>query len=357
MKDEITNEIIVKEYSSEYKTSIITLLSNLLKGLNETERTKLFEWRYERNPYQNKPIIFLAFSGDLLVGFRAYLIQYFCISGKQITVISPADTIIHPEYRRRGLISMLNKHSLDVIYSEYPKDSILLNTTTSKHAMPTYIKFDWYPCSNRNKVYGYRFSVINIIRYLLKSRIKSDVINRTSFSDANLRYEVSNEINTIKILEFIQQHKDKARFTNLRDEEFFNWRYSYESDKNICCTCYFNESIVGYIIMKRISNHQISIEEFLAIDSKTLRIMFKVIQKKMNLPIMRTIIYSNRDKRTMKSCGFLVESNMYIKIFKKQRFPVLVRPTKPNLSESDFFIHGTDIRDIENWQLFQSDRH
>ena len=103
MTDKITNEIIVKEYSPEYKTSIVTLLGHLLKGLNETERMELFEWRYERNPYQKKPIIFLAFSGDLLVGFRAYLIQYFSVSDKIVTVISPADTIIHPEYRRRGL--------------------------------------------------------------------------------------------------------------------------------------------------------------------------------------------------------------------------------------------------------------
>ena len=59
----------------------------------------------------------------------------------------------------------------------------------------------------------------------------------------------------------------------------------------------------------------------------------------------------------MKSCGFFVESNLFLKIFKRQRFPVLVRPTKPNLSDDDFLIEGIDIRDIENWQLFQSDRH
>ena len=143
-----------------------------MEGFSESERIELFEWRYERNPYQNKPLIFLAFSGDILVGFRAYLIQYFLISDKKITVISPADTIIHPEYRRRGIISMLNKQSLEKIHLEYPNDSILLNTTTSKNAMPTYLKFDWYPCSNKNKVYGYRFSILQYFQIIDKKRCK-----------------------------------------------------------------------------------------------------------------------------------------------------------------------------------------
>jgi len=85
--------------------------------------------------------------------------------------------------------------------------------------------------------------------------------------------------------------------------------------------------------------------------------MLKAIQRKLKIPILRTIIFSKEDYQKMKLCGFFMESNLYIKIFKKQRFPVLVRPTKPNLSNDDFLIGGIDIRDIENWKLYQSDRH
>jgi len=119
MNNNIKDKIKVKEFSKEDKASIIEILSYLLEGLNEAQRTELFEWRYEKNPYQNKPLILLAYSENLLVGFRAYLVQYFAINEKKITVISPADTIIHPDYRRRGIISMLNKMSLDLIYSGY----------------------------------------------------------------------------------------------------------------------------------------------------------------------------------------------------------------------------------------------
>lgn len=356
MTDKVTSEIIVKEYSPEYKDSVITLLSYLLEGLNETERMKLFEWRYERNPYQNKPLILLAFSENLLVGFRAYLVQYFCISGKQLTVISPADTIIHPDYRRRGLISMLNKKSLDLIYSEYPEESVLLNSTTSKHAMPTYLKFDWYPCSGKNKVYGFRLSIFNMLKALLHAKSKNK-INRLSFSKSDYKFEVSNQIDTGRIIKFIQKHRDTTKFTNLRDEAFFKWRYSYESDKYICCICHKDGRMVGYTIIKRVTNQEFSIEEYLSVDLRTLKIMFSSFQKKINIPILRTIIYTDNDKRTFNSCGFFVESKMYVKIFKKQRFPVLIRPTNPKLSESHFFIYGKDIRNIENWQLFQSDRH
>lgn len=81
------------------------------------------------------------------------------------------------------------------------------------------------------------------------------------------------------------------------------------------------------------------------------------MQKKMIIPILRTIIFNNEDYQRMKASGFFVESNLFVKIFKRHRFPVLVHPTKPNLTNDDFIIEGIDIRDIENWQLYQSDRH
>lgn len=357
MANHILNNISIRGYSKEDKSSIIELLRYLLKGFSESERTELFEWRYERNPYNNKPLIFLAFSGDTLVGFRAYLIQYFLISDKKITVISPADTIVHPEYRRRGIISMLNKQSLEKIYLEHSVDSILLNTTTSKNAMPTYLKFNWFPCSNKNKVYGYRFSIFNISKSLLKINKNTNKVDKISFLNAGLIFDITKEINSSIILEFIRIVRDKSKFTNIRDKLFFDWRYSYERDKYFLIKCNLNNTLVGYTILKKLSNYEYSIEEYLAKDSKTLRLMFEAIQKKLDIPIIRTIIFSNEDKRIMKSCGFLVESNLFIKIFKKQRFPALVRPTKPNLSNDDFLIGGIDIRDIENWQLFQSDRH
>ena len=352
-----TNKITIKEYSEEDKSSIINLLGYLLHGVNEMGRTELFEWRYEKNPYQKKVLIFLAFSGNLLVGFRAYLVQYFFILEKKITVISPADTIVHPDYRRRGIISMLNKQSLEIIHLEYPNDSILLNTTTSKNAMPTYLKYDWYPCSNKNKVYGYRFSIFNIFKSLFKSDTNNNNLDKISFSKAGLIFEVSQKINNSKIIEFIKNNRDKSKFTNIRDESFFDWRYSYESDKYFLILCYLNKTVVGYTILKKLSNYEYSIEEYLAVDNRVLRLMLKSIQRKLKIPILRTIIFSNEDNKRMKSSGFFVESNLYLKIFKRQRFPVLIRPTKPNISDQDFFIEGIDIRDIENWQLYQSDRH
>jgi len=357
MVNNMINNISIKDYSKDDKASIINLLGYLMKGFSESEIIELFEWRYERNPYNSKPIIILAFSGDTLVGFRAYLIQYFIISNKKMTVISPADTIIHPEYRRRGIHSMLNKQSLEKLHLEYPNNSILLNTTTSKNAMPAYLKADWSPCSHKNKVYGYRFSIFNIFKSLLKKDKNSHRVDEMPFSHADLIFEITKNINKRKIIEFIKINRDKSKFTNIRDELFFDWRYSHEQNKYLMMLCYSNKTMLGYAIIKKSSNYEYSIEEYLTADDKVLRLMLKAIQRKMKIPILRTIIFSKEDYQKMKLCGFFMESNLYIKIFKKQRFPVLVRPTKPNLSNDDFLIGGIDIRDIENWKLYQSDRH
>jgi len=350
------NNIRIKEYSEEDKNAIINLLGYLLTDIDEIEREKIFVWRYEENPYQKKFLIILAYSGNLLVGFRAHLVQYFLIFDKKLAVISPADTIIHPDFRRRGIISMLNKHSLNLIHSEYPVDSLLLNTTTSKNAMPTYLKYDWYPCSNKNKVYAYKFSIFNIIKSVLKLSSTNDTEN-ISFYRSNYKFELNRRINAEKILDFININRDKSKITNQRDELFFRWRYSYESDKYFQIVCCQNENVVGYMILKKLSSYEFSIEEYLTMDNRILKLLLKTAQIKLKIPILRTIIFANHDMKKMKSCGFFVESRLYLKIFKRRRFPVLVRPSKPIISNEDFLIEDLDIRDIENWQLFQSDRH
>ena len=70
MVNNISNDISIRDYSKDDKASIINLLGFLLEGFGESERKELFEWRYERNPYQNKPIIFLAFSKETWLSSR-----------------------------------------------------------------------------------------------------------------------------------------------------------------------------------------------------------------------------------------------------------------------------------------------
>ncbi len=62
-------------------------------------------------------------------------------------------------------------------------------------------------------------------------------------------------------------------------------------------SCYSNNNMLGYTIIKKSSNYEYSAEEYFAVDSTTLKLMFKAIQKKMKIPIIRTIIFSNEDKR------------------------------------------------------------
>jgi len=103
-------------YSEKYKTSLIKLLGYMWKNLSEDQIKEKFEWRYELYPFQKEAFINIAINEmNNVVGFRAFVVQEFCFHNEQFKVYNPADAIIHPEHRRKGLFSKLTDSLIETV--------------------------------------------------------------------------------------------------------------------------------------------------------------------------------------------------------------------------------------------------
>ncbi|MDG5821100.1 GNAT family N-acetyltransferase [Natronococcus sp. A-GB7] len=72
-----------------------------------------FRWKYEDNPYADHvPIVVAEDDGDL-VGCRSLFAQEMRGHGAVRTAYQPCDTMVHPEYRRRGLFDRMNERTLE----------------------------------------------------------------------------------------------------------------------------------------------------------------------------------------------------------------------------------------------------
>ncbi len=346
----------IKRYSPTYKPQIIELLNGMWSEYEKSVRNELFQWRFEENPYE-KPVMFIAVDKEKVVGFRSFISQIFIREGKKYLAFSPTDTIIHRQYRRKGIISALNDKCIMELNRIYKDQSIILiNTSTSKPSMPVYLKQHWQKSNGLRRFY-FKYSLLNYLKYFTvtnknRKRSKSVILIQKKYT-----IEITSEIKSNELSEFNNQIRNPKRWTNIRDEKFFSWRYSFEPEKFLCTYCYFDKKLQGYIILKHTTEAKGSIDQFEAINDKVFRIMLRAVIKYSKIPQVRSYAFLPEEKKLLKKNGFIAEPVALLKKIGRLRFPVLVRPGKIQPEDKDFIVDGRDIRNIENWHLQIADRH
>jgi hypothetical protein len=341
----------IVRYTPTHKPEVLELLAPMWKDYDYTGRNEIFNWRYEFNPYE-KPIIFLAIDKDHVIGFRSFISQKF-IKGDQIfLVFSPADTIIHPDYRRRGIISALNDKVINELNSNYKNQNIILiNTSTSKPSMPVYLKQQWQKSNGLRRFY-FKFLFSN---YFNNNR--SVLTDPVRFTQHGYEIEITPKVKSKELSDFNARIRNPIRWTNLRDEEFFNWRYSFQPEKYTYIYCYSEKQLQGYLIIKQLSDRKSSLDQYETINMKIFTLMIKSAVKFLRIAQLRSYAFLPEEKKLLKKSGFIAEPVHLLEKLGHLRFPVLVRPIIPMPEEKDFLIDGKDIRNINNWHLQVADRH
>ncbi len=339
-------------YSSLYKPAIIDLLKGMWAEYGESGRYELFQWRYENNPYK-KPVIFLATENNNVIGFRAFISQIFIKNEKEYFVFSPSDTYIHREHRRKGIISALNDKCMEELNKLYNNNNtILINTSTSKPSMPVYLKQNWQKSNGLRRFY-FKFSLLNLVNNNFKQKVSDNAF----FVKDNNKIEVTPEVRSTELSSFNLKIRNPKRWSNIRDEKFFKWRYSLQSEKYTCVYCYNDKELQGYLIIKKVNDKQGAIDQFETINDKIFNLMIKAAFRKLGLVQLRSYAFLPEEKKLLSECGFIAEPVYLLEKFGRLRFPVLVRPLNLQPEDKDFIVDGNDIRDINNWHLQVSDRH
>jgi GNAT superfamily N-acetyltransferase len=326
------------------------------QDLNNDGIKELFEWRYEQNPYQNYPCIYLAIDGIRVVGMRAYVIQLFQFREINYYIFSPADLIVHPDYRRKGIFKKLILTSLNDIHVSFKDEIFILNLSSNKLSTSGYLKNGWKKL-NCLKKYCYKISIKNLIKNKF-IRPNVDEINISTVITKNgYDIEVTSKLNAYDIFDFVKKQRDPNKLSNIRDIKFLSWRYSYQSEKYKYVYCRKNMKMIGYLIIKNESGIQYILEEYSAIELNVLQFMINSAMKQLGIIFLRAWELSIDEKAWLGKCGFISEPAKILKLLGKERLPILIRPTSSELCDDDYFVDGLDTRNINNWKIHPTDEH
>ncbi len=348
------SEVTIIKYSSGNKEAALELLSHLWTHLSTEDQKQLFEWRYEQNPYSDSPHIYLAITGKEVIAFRAFVMQPFVRSAsKRLLTFTPADTIVHPKHRGKGLFKALNSFFWEEMRDDLKEETIIFNLSSNDESTPANLKQGWQT-TNGFKRFALKFSLPNfVITKFLAHRKKEPGL---AFSKKYI-IESGHALRPDAMALCAEKYRNTDTFSHVRDTKYFKWRYALKMNNYMFAYLWQDEELLAYLVIEKRSDTQYLLLEYISRDSKTLKMVLNVVMKKHGIPFLRTWVLSDHDNALLRKCGFIPAPVKLWNMLGKKRLPVLVRPIKEHADPHDFFLGHIDTRDINNWQFFIADRH
>lgn len=124
-------------YSEDEIDKIIKLINS---GLDPNFTKEFFQWKHIENPF-GKSYGLLAWDGDKLIGLRLFMHWDFenPDTGEIIRSLRPVDTVVHDDYRGKGLFKSLTLQGIHNCKGNY---DLIFNTPNS-NSLPGYLKMGW----------------------------------------------------------------------------------------------------------------------------------------------------------------------------------------------------------------------
>jgi GNAT superfamily N-acetyltransferase len=109
----------IVKYQPDFKKDVVELQKNLWSPDPELN-TAYLEWKHERNPYVQPPLLYLALYGKKVVGMRSMFgVRWeFGVPAKTVSGICPDDLVIAPDHRNRGLLTKMMRAAFEDLEKE-----------------------------------------------------------------------------------------------------------------------------------------------------------------------------------------------------------------------------------------------
>ncbi|WP_424493681.1 GNAT family N-acetyltransferase [Salinimicrobium sp. GXAS 041] len=185
----------------------IDKINNLLElSLGKHHSDELFLWKHVQNPF-GKSLGLLAFDDERIVGVKMFMKWNLQRNGKKIKALRPVDTVIHQDYRRKGLFKKLTHMGLEKFKDSY---DIIFNTPNS-NSLSGNLKMGWNRFEQKFNYYAvffwpYTFTsgeirFISIDNFKLgDSTSSSSSFFRTALSNAYIKWRfASDSYNAVEV--------------------------------------------------------------------------------------------------------------------------------------------------------------
>jgi GNAT superfamily N-acetyltransferase len=335
-------------YHPKYNDGIINLQTGLWSS-DLTTNSAYLAWKYEQNPYLNKPLIYLALENNHVVAMRGFHGAQWKIgeSGQIITLPCAGDTIIAPEHRGRGLLrQMVQYESTDSALTAFP---YALSFSTTPLVYFCLLSEAWQSIGAYNTLA--RISPIEKF-YRLKKWVHQRKATVSRFWRA-AAIQTSLESRVEDMATLVARTAQPGKIRQHKDSRFYAWRY--RSPLSRYQFFYWQEAALeGFLVVRRPHHPTIGpvqLVDWAATDSGILTALLEAALHdagfggtqiwSATLPQAMVAALAQRGFRPAESSAAGTE----------YRPSILARRLKATPGDDKWSLGTLDLTDLENWEL------
>ena len=360
--------VLVKQLSlsneEEAQRFLAIMENNLIK-----EDLQWLEWKYFRNPYSDKPLVFGAYDENTnkIVGIRPFILCRLVVGVKTFNAAQPCDAAVVHAYRKHGIFEAMNKHAVKELQE---RGYALCFNFPNHNSMPGLLKCGWQDTALVDESFCFR-SFSEVVRKKTGRKLFSFLSfpvalrwNKVNYALKQLRFPRGNNLTIRKErdvseeFELLWQTAAKNLIRVERSAEYLRWRFLERPDKSYeIWSIRDKHGLISYLVYTisdrwgtlegQIVDFQYSSQKaFLQLLGHVLAIMIKEKGCKF------VSIWDFTEKelfKQLRKIGFINRSSFPLRYFVPQR-RMLVRVNDPELLEPSFFYNPA------NWSLRACDQ-
>lgn len=129
-------EYSVRPYTPADLEDILSLYERVF---GKSRSREWFEWRYD-SPYLDGPQAIVAEHAGTVVGAEPFIAFRFATGEGTEIAVQPADAMVHPDHRRRGVLTRMTEFALD---HYTPREPAFVFNFPNRQAVDAYRKLGW----------------------------------------------------------------------------------------------------------------------------------------------------------------------------------------------------------------------
>jgi GNAT superfamily N-acetyltransferase len=344
----------IRHYTRDLEAQVLDCLSYHL-GNHTQQNLAYFRWKYQENPYAERPLGIVALFRDRVVGFRGYFATRWAISGTSgsFVALSPGDTCVRPDHRRMGLSVAMGRRGMAEYESTY---RVFLNTSAGANSVPGYQRMGFAPLAEKCEVLSFSRWELFWNTLLARAVSRSDPYARRRVEGRFGDVWVEPAPRPSQMASVACRARDGApRIALVQDEVFYRWRFGNPNSRYLYYYLTQGADLVGFtVILVRADAVIGMVMDYGETIPGAVQSILRFVVRKGHFGILKAAGYSPlggvlTDPRGL---GFhLTQPPEVDRRPSPDTWPLLVRPVRRELQEGDWLLGGLDIRNIQNWEI------
>ena len=350
----------IRAYEKGDETGIFELMKAVYpeKRYDREKWMRWWKWMYMGNPTGGSRI-WVADHDGKTVGSRSTILLKMKIAGETVMASQNTDLMTHPDYRRQGIFSALEKKSFNQLKDE---GIPLTYSFPSNMSYPGYMKSRKFFDTRALRTMIKPPNLENVLKRRIKNKFLLKICTIIGYLFINMFYKTKKppEVNGLTITKissfddrinaFWKKTSNDHEIIVVRDKEYLNWRYVDVPDVDY--TIYLAEEdgeICGYIVLGCAEQDQLAghiIDVIAPLDRPEV----------IHCLLSKAIEYFKNENADFIFCK-MIANERYYKIFRKNGFissrfiiksSFIVRINSPEISE-------VYLKDKKNWFIHIGD--